>query len=547
MELLAGFVGIRTDGTFGAIDGRALFAWKMAAGAIYHCELARRLQQLGFSIEVTGPNGLFEIVGVDRDLCQYFSARRDAIEDELAVLGIERTGDAPALAAAKARATRRAKIDEYEDRHQHWRQVAQSRGFEARRVIESALGHGIAAQRAAVSAEVVEALIRQRMAALPRTLTETQSLFEHRHLIAAIASALVGTGAGAERARTELKQLVAEGEVVALGRDRRWPHPIYSTREMIVIERELQDLARNLATRQVGSFPDAERVDHLIREAGLNVEQAAAARQATTECAMGITEGAPGVGKTTLLTPVTRAWTEAGWRVIGAAAAWKVAHALRDDLEIDARAVDSWLASAEHGHPFLVDKTLLVVDEAGLFGSRQLHRILAEVDRAHASGARVALRLVGDRTQLQAIGGPGLRIVADAVGVQRVDAIVRQRAAWAREMVTQFGSGRAKEALELSEAHGCLRYCINRRATARAMVEAWRKARDLQPNGAAPLLIAKSNAQVLALNAGVREALRLEGRLAPEDGVVIPAVTASGREHQSLLGGRRQTAFPRAR
>lgn len=74
----------RADGTIGALDGKALFAFKIAAGAVGHAELACGLQALGFAVDITGPNGTFEVAGVDPELCRYFSARRREIEEELA-------------------------------------------------------------------------------------------------------------------------------------------------------------------------------------------------------------------------------------------------------------------------------------------------------------------------------------------------------------------------------------------------------------------------------------------------------------------------------
>lgn len=526
-------VAQRADGSFGALDGKAPFAWKMAAGAVYHAELARGLERIGFAIEPAGSNGLFEVAGVDRGLCAYFSARRNEIEDELAQAGIGSSAEAPALAAAKARASRRAKEPAAragKDRHALWRERAAARGFAPETVLRVALDRG--RERPALSHDELEALIRARVEAVPGALTQAQSLFEHRHLVAAVASALVGTGAGAERAAAEVDRLVAVGEVVALGYDARWPHPVYSTREMIAIERGLQAASVDLAARSVDESPPAERVEQLVQLAGLNPEQAQAARFATAAPVLGIIEGAPGVGKTTLLAPVAQAWREAGWRVIGAASAWKVAHALRDDLAIEARAIDSWLAGADPGRPFLQDKTLLLIDEAGLTGSRQLHRILQEVERAQARGEQVALRLVGDRKQLQPIGGPGLRIVADAIGTQRVDTIVRQRHAWAREAVTHLGAGRAGEALALFDCHGVVSACAGPRATVAAMIAAWASARASDRTAPEPLLIARTNRQVLALNAGAREVLRNDGRLAAEDAASLTAVTASGHEHR---------------
>ncbi|PJI55875.1 hypothetical protein CTI14_01290 [Methylobacterium radiotolerans] len=64
------------------------------------------------------------------------------------------------------------------------------------------------------------------------------------------------------------------------------------------------------------------------------------------------------------------------------------------------------------------------------------------------------------------------------------------------------------------------------------MISAWVAARRSDLSTPEPILIARTNSQVLALNAGVREALRGEGRLGAEDAVSLTAVTASGREHQ---------------
>lgn len=526
----------RADGSFGTPDGRAFFAWKMAAGAHYHLELSARLQRLGFAIEPSGSNGVFRIAGVDPALCQYFSARRHEVEAELAALGIARSADAPALAAAKARVTRAAKQvsgrgGDEGDRHGFWRDRSTARGFEPERVVEAALRAGREAERT-LTPEQTEALIRTRVDAVPRALTESQSLFEHRHLVAGVAAALVGTGVDAARAEAEVTRLAAEGAVVPLGRDRRWPHPIYSTPELIALERDLRRMARDLSRVSLPAIPNPANVADLIRQGGLNSGQAEAARLATGPAAISIVEGAPGSGKSTLLQPVAVGWKEAGWRVIGAATAWKVAHALRDDLGIEARAVDSWLAGAEQGRPFLTDRTCLIVDEVGLLSSRQLHRILAEVERARAVGLAVAVRLVGDRKQLQPIGGPGLRIVADAVGTARVDTIVRQREAWAREMVTHLGQGRAAEALALLDAHCAVAECARPQDVAAAMVAAWGAARVARPDAPAPLLIARTNAQVLALNAGAREVLRRAGVLAPEDAATLTAVTPSGRTYR---------------
>src|SRR5690606_2249109 len=98
----------REDGTVGALDGRRLFAWKMAAGAAYHLELASGLQALGLVLRDIGKNGVFEITAVDEALCRYFSARRGEVEALLDEAGTQ-SAAAPALAASIAKTSRSAK------------------------------------------------------------------------------------------------------------------------------------------------------------------------------------------------------------------------------------------------------------------------------------------------------------------------------------------------------------------------------------------------------------------------------------------------------
>ena len=276
-------------------------------------------------------------------------------------------------------------------------------------------------------------MIAERMAALPRQLTENESVFEKRQLYAAVASGLVGTGAGAERIEAEVAAIVASRAIVELDRD-DLDQPLYSTPEMVRIEREQATLTQQLS-RQKHSAPDPKRVAALCREHGLSAEQTAAALAATDRRSIAIVEGAPGSGKSLMLKSIVAGY--AGMRVVGCATAWRIANQLRDDLGIESKATDAWIASARAGGRFLDRNSILVVDESGLLSSRQMHAILSEVAKA---GAKVIL--VGDRAQLQAIGaGPGLGIVASVVEASRVDTIVRQRRAWARQAVMDVAKG----------------------------------------------------------------------------------------------------------
>ena len=98
----------QSDGTVGGLHSKIMRDFKMTAGATYHAALAHELEQSGFAIDRVGKNGVFEIAGVEDATIQYFSARRQEIENELAEHGVT-SGQATALAAAIAKATRSSK------------------------------------------------------------------------------------------------------------------------------------------------------------------------------------------------------------------------------------------------------------------------------------------------------------------------------------------------------------------------------------------------------------------------------------------------------
>lgn len=523
---------VREDGTIGALDARHLFTNKMAAGAVYHLALASELQKLGFAIGDIGKNGIFEVVvpWIDGDrnaelakeftaLQKHFSARRREIEQAIGAQDLT-TADAPALAAAIALGTRSTKQEERGvDRFALWAEEAAS-FIDIDRLIAK-LRSPRTQDRTAQ-----DRLIAERLAEVPGHLTETESVFERRQLHAAVATALVGTGADAIRVEQEADRLIGAGHVVQLGQD-ALQQPVYSTPEQIQIERELLTLAEWLVDERRDA-PDPDVVVQICREHGLSAEQTRAALMATTSTAIAVIEGAAGSGKTTTLAAIVAAYSgQSGvagahlkrWRVIGSATAWKIARELQT-LGIEAKATDAWLAQTTL--PFLDANTVLVVDEAGLLSARQMRDILSA---AATAGAKVIL--VGDHEQLQAIGaGPGLSIVAAITDTARIDTIVRQREAWMRTAVTDFAKGRAEDGLRAFEARNLLTLSVGEKATVQRIVDAWEDTQRVVSNPSV-LLIAKTNTQVRALNDEARVRLRRDGRITGDE-VGIATVTPSG-------------------
>ncbi len=516
-----------SDSTIGGLHSKIIRDWKMAAGATYHAALAHELQKIGFTIDRIGKNGVFEIAGIGDAVIKYFSARRQEIEGELAEHGVT-SGQAVALAAAIAKATRKAKRErETIQREDVWQEAAQSIGIDTATFTEK-----LRDQSTILDHEVGERLLVERLAALPAALTEHESVIERRELIRAVSAALVGTGLPSERAESEVERLLQDGTVVEIGRD-ALGLPCYSTPEMLAIERSVVKQTQYLAEQ---SWPaiDPKSLRDRCEIDGLTAEQTDAALAAVTNSAVAIVEGAPGVGKSTLLAPVVAEYKEAGCRVIAAASAWRIANMLRDDLAVEARATASWIARLQGGENVLDNRTVLIVDEAGLLSSREMHALLGAV-----SGAGAKIVLVGDRQQLQAIGaGPGLDLVTRAVEAARVSNIIRQREPWAREAITEFGQGRAAEALARFAEHDLLIEAEGAQAAINATVDI-AESYQAEHSAETSLILAKSNSTVAAISCAIRERRKAAGLLNGHE-VQISASTPSGHPKEiSLAQGDR--------
>ena len=157
------------------------------------------------------------------------------------------------------------------------------------------------------------------------------------------------------------------------------------------------------------------RAPSLSRQMGR--EQEAAYRYLTQDSGdIAVVQGYAGAGKTYLLGAAKEAWEAQGFRVIGATLAAKAAQGLEAEAGIKSRTIASLLRSldgAKSADPetgrVLNAKTVLVIDEAGMAGTYDLHRLLGH---AEAAGCKVVL--TGDVEQLQAVeAGAMMRAIAE--------------------------------------------------------------------------------------------------------------------------------------
>jgi Ti-type conjugative transfer relaxase TraA len=295
----------------------------------------------------------------------------------------------------------------------------------------------------------------------------------------------------------------------------------YSTKEMAAVERQMADSADRMDESR--TFPVNRRsVEQAIADRPfLAEEQRQAIRHITGPERIEAVVGMAGAGKSTMLGAARQAWQAEGYEVRGAALAGKAADGLEESAGIRSRTLASLERSWERGRDTLNARTVLLIDEAGMVGSRQLSRVLAEADCA---GAKVVL--VGDPEQLQPIGpGAAFRAVAERIGFVELGEVRRQREGWQREASVDFARHRTAQGLEAHAERGGVRFEDDVKAARKAIVRDVIADMDARPEGSR-LVLAHRRDDVAQLNDQVRAVRQGRGEL------------QSGHRYQTTEGER---------
>jgi Ti-type conjugative transfer relaxase TraA len=331
-------------------------------------------------------------------------------------------------------------------------------------------------------------------------LTRQQSTFTRRDL----ARLVDRHTADADQFTTVMAKVEASPELVRLGQDGRG-QARFTTREMLATEQRMEQAAGTLAARQ------AHRVNlrrRLAETTALGREQVLAYRHVTQMQDLSVVVGYAGTGKSTMLGEACAAWEADGYQVRGAALSGIAAEQLEAGAGIASRTVHSLLFQWEQGREALTDRDVLVVDEAGMIGSRQMERLLS---RAEAAGAKVVL--VGDPEQLQAIeAGAAFRAIAERVGAVEITEVRRQRDAWQQQATRDLATGRTDAALARYERAGMVQGHATLNQAKDAMIAGWDAARRDNPQ-ARQIMLAYRRDDVRDLNERARAVRQAAGEL----------------------------------
>jgi ATP-dependent exoDNAse (exonuclease V) alpha subunit len=148
---------------------------------------------------------------------------------------------------------------------------------------------------------------------------------------------------------------------------------------------------------------------------------------------------------------------------------------LQQGSGIHSQTLHSLLRELDEGHRTLVKTDVVVLDEAGMVGTRQMARLLGHVHRAQAKAV-----WVGDSMQLQPIDAGGMfRKLSQTLGRATLTDIRRQDKAQDRQMIHDLIAGHSEAVIDQLQDHGQLRVVDNAFILS-AMVTQWSAIRSTE-------------------------------------------------------------------
>ena len=323
----------------------------------------------------------------------------------------------------------------------------------------------------------------------------------------------------------------ASPELVALGKDGH-DQERFTSRGMIAVEDRLERAGDELAGRAGHGVADGHRDAAIGAAEGrglvLSAEQRDALDHVTGDAGLASVVGYAGSGKSAMLGVAREAWEGLGYTVRGAALSGIAAENLESGSGIQSRTIASLEHAWGQGREQLGPRDVLVVDEAGMIGSRQMERVLSQ---ARDAGAKVVM--VGDPEQLQAIeAGAAFRSVTERHGAAEITEIRRQREDWQRDATRALATGRTGEAIHAYDQGGMVHAADTREQARAELVDGWDRARQAEP-GKSRIILTHTNAEVQSLNGEARDRLRASGDLGDD-----VAVKTERGERQFATGDR---------
>jgi Ti-type conjugative transfer relaxase TraA len=332
-------------------------------------------------------------------------------------------------------------------------------------------------------------------------LTRQQSTFTHHDLARFVNRQTVDS----DQFSKVYEKVKASEELVFLGKDHQG-RDRFTTKEMLGIEKSMVEHSKTLLDREAHGV--SARVIENTANPSLSPSQKQAYDHLVSAGDIKCVVGYAGTGKSYLLNTTRETWEKEGYKVIGATLAGIAAEGLESGSGIESRTLASRMYYWDRGDELLDKKTVLVVDEAGMLGSRQLMRVLDEAQKHHAK-----VVLIGDPQQLQAIeAGGAFRAIAERTNYVELTEILRQKEQWQKDATREFATQETSKGLSRYGEHDCIHEFETTANAKKAMVDMWNDVRITDPEKS-QIMLSYTRKDVKELNEMARDLRRELGEL----------------------------------
>lgn len=468
------------DGKWSALDSKALHKHAVAASQRYNASIVDRLRRemgVQFQARYPSPNKqpVWEIAGVDQELCRAFSSRRRMVEarrDELLAQYREKHGRAPTQSVQYA-LLQQATLDTREgkqeprslaDHQSTWRTLA-ARQLGSEAAVDAMIAGALnptqlldSSQSDRSSVRDLDAIETESSRAI-ETVSDSRSTWTHAHVRAVVEAQLTDVEFASTQDREASVTAVVDH---ALGRDSlplatpetvETPTALRRTDGLSVLQRHGELLHTSTAMLDaegqvvaaaktpVAVFTTGDQLGEAIGrqesiDHTLNPGQRALAEHFCLSgqlVAAGV--GPAGTGKTTSMKAVAQAWQDSGREVIALAPSAVAAETLGEEIGTTGHTLASltyrWRGKMEYmgiparhseSLPFTIKPgAMLLLDEAAMASTKDV-AALVEIAREHGA----VVRMVGDPAQLDAVESGGLmRLVAADTNAPELTDVVR--------------------------------------------------------------------------------------------------------------------------
>lgn len=505
-------VGYGEDGKWRTLDSRHFYKDQHAISAVYKASLAHEMRRLGFDVERTKDS--FAVVGVPQAVKDLQSSRSQTLENELKSHGLSRDTASREMKEAIVLQTRKSKTSHHHAEaakdFDRWERENSEAGF-SRETIK-----GIRRSEKTVYLEAVSDLDLYKTAQKSmEKITEERSVFERVHLQSKIAESLIGKGSY-DDIKNSFLLAQKSSELKHLGKD-KLNRDKFSTASMMAVEKRVYDVIKGRSNE--GKHVVSDKVlDRVIREKFPTIEpEQRAALEAATQSRAGVTiiQGVAGAGKSYTMKAARAVYEDQAHRVQGISPTNKAARELSNSTGgMDCNSIESFLSRLKNGSMKLSSKDVLIIDEAGMAGSRRFETLM---QKAKSANAKVIL--LGDAKQIQPIeAGQIFGEMHRRFGKEELRKVVRQsdKEEGAALLLLRDGKNRKDFDASVDYLISKDRFFLGKdsETTIKRLVSDMQEYQKANPDKEA-LIVASRNETVDRINYLVREDLKASGKLGP--------------------------------